>query len=165
MQSAADILRRETESYAKLLTIEMGKLFSEAKAEVELSANIFEYYSQKAEALLAPEKLPVASPVEGEAVLVLEPLGVLLAVEPRNFPYYQIARIIAPQLSAGNTILLKHAANVPQCAAAFEKLMRDPACLAVLSGTSMPRAHRSSAFSMIRASRVLRSRVQRTLER
>src|SRR5215469_722580 len=78
MQSAADILRREVEPYAKLLTIEMGKLFSEAKAEVELSANIFEYYAQKAEALLAPEKLPVASPVEGEAVLVLEPLGVLL---------------------------------------------------------------------------------------
>ena len=125
MQRAADILRRELEPYAKLLTIEMGKLFSEAKAEVELSANIFEYYAQKAEMLLAPEKLPVANPLEGEAELVLEPLGVLLAVEPWNFPYYQIARIIAPQLSAGNTILLKHASNVPQCAAAFEKLMRD----------------------------------------
>ena len=96
----------------------MGKLFSEAKAEVQLSANIFEYYARKAEVLLAPEKLPVASPLEGEAELVLEPLGVLLAVEPWNFPYYQIARIIAPQLSAGNTILLKHASNVPQCAAA-----------------------------------------------
>jgi succinate-semialdehyde dehydrogenase/glutarate-semialdehyde dehydrogenase len=124
MQNAADILRREVEPYAKLLTIEMGKLFSEAKAEVELSANIFEYYAQKAEALLAPEKLQVANPIEGEAVLVLEPLGVLLAVEPWNFPYYQVARIIAPQLSAGNTILLKHAGNVPQCAAAFEELMR-----------------------------------------
>jgi succinate-semialdehyde dehydrogenase/glutarate-semialdehyde dehydrogenase len=125
MQRAADILRAETEAYAKLLTLEMGKLFTEAKAEVELSANIFEYYAQKAEALLAPEKLPVADPAEGEAMIVHDPLGVLLAIEPWNFPYYQIARIIAPQLSAGNTMLLKHASNVPQCAAAFEKLMYD----------------------------------------
>ncbi|MEJ1976594.1 MAG: NAD-dependent succinate-semialdehyde dehydrogenase [Acetobacteraceae bacterium] len=124
MQGAADILRKNIDAYAKLLTLEMGKLFSEAKAEVELSANIFEYYAQKAETLLAPEKLPVADPAEGEAILVHEPLGVLLAIEPWNFPYYQIARIIAPQLSAGNTMLLKHASNVPQSAAAFEALMR-----------------------------------------
>ncbi len=103
----------------------MGKLLTEAKAEVELSAAIFEYYAKNAEALLAPEKLPVANPAEGEATLVCDPLGVLLAIEPWNFPYYQIARIIAPQLSAGNTMLLKHAANVPQCAAAFEKLMSE----------------------------------------
>ncbi|GGF64706.1 succinate-semialdehyde dehydrogenase [Azorhizobium oxalatiphilum] len=123
MQKAADLLRRNEESCARLLTLEMGKLLGEAKAEVELSARIFEYYAQKAEALLAPEKLPVADPAEGEAVLVCEPLGVLLAIEPWNFPYYQIARIIAPQLSAGNTMLLKHASNVPQSAALFEALM------------------------------------------
>jgi succinate-semialdehyde dehydrogenase/glutarate-semialdehyde dehydrogenase len=125
MQKAADILRRDSEAYARLLTLEMGKLIAEAKAEVELSARILEYYAEKAEALLAPEKLPVADPAEGDAVLVHEPLGVLLAIEPWNFPYYQIARIIAPQLSAGNTMLLKHASNVPQSAAAFEKLMRE----------------------------------------
>lgn len=123
MQAAADILRRDIDRYAPVLTMEMGKLLSEAKAEVELSAAIFEYYARHAEALLAPEKLPVTDPAEGEAVLVREPLGVLLAIEPWNFPYYQIARIIAPQLSAGNTMLLKHAANVPQSAAAFEALM------------------------------------------
>ena len=125
MQAAADILRRDVEIYAPLLTLEMGKLISEARAEVELSAAIFEYYAKNAERLLAPEKLPVADPAEGEAMLVCEPLGVLLAVEPWNFPYYQIARIIAPQLSAGNAMLLKHASNVPQCAAIFEKLMRE----------------------------------------
>jgi len=125
MHSAAQILRKDMESYARLLTLEMGKLLAEARAEVQLSADIFEYYAQNAERLLAPEKLPVADPAEGEALIVHDPLGVLLAIEPWNFPYYQIARIIAPQLSAGNTMLLKHASNVPQSAAAFENLMRE----------------------------------------
>lgn len=125
MQATADILRRDSDSFAALLTLEMGKLIGEAKAEVELSAAIFEYYAKNAERLLAPEPLPVADPAEGEAILVCDPLGVLLCIEPWNFPYYQIARIIAPQLSAGNTMLLKHAANVPQCAARFEGLMRE----------------------------------------
>ncbi len=125
MHAAAEILRRDTEEYARRLTLEMGKLLTEARLEVALSADIFDYYAKHAEALLAPEKLPVANPNEGEAVVVCEPLGVLLAIEPWNFPYYQIARIIAPQLSAGNTMLLKHASNVPQSAAAFETLMRE----------------------------------------
>ncbi len=123
MQNAADLLRKDPDAYAKLLTLEMGKVISEAAAEVELSAAIFEYYAKNAEALLKAETLPVADPAEGDAVLVHEPLGVLLAVEPWNFPYYQVARIIAPQLSAGNTLLLKHAGIVPQSAAACEKLM------------------------------------------
>lgn len=125
LQNAANLLRRDGDAYAKLLTLEMGKLLSEAKAEVELSARIFEYYVRHAEALLQPETLPVLDPAEGKAVLVCEPLGVLLAIEPWNFPYYQIARILAPQLSAGNTLILKHASNVPQSAAAFEKLMAE----------------------------------------
>jgi succinate-semialdehyde dehydrogenase/glutarate-semialdehyde dehydrogenase len=125
MQKAADLLRADIDAFASLLTLEMGKLTSEAKAEVELSAAIFEYYANNAEQLLAPEKLPVAELAEGDAVIVHEPLGVLLAVEPWNFPYYQVARIIAPQLSAGNTVLLKHAGIVPQSAAACEKLMLD----------------------------------------
>lgn len=125
MRNAAIILRRDIDRYARILTLEMGKLLAEAKAEVELSAAIFDYYADNAERLLASEPLPVADPAEGDAMLVHEPLGVLLAIEPWNFPYYQIARIIAPQLSAGNTMLLKHAANVPQSAAAFETLMRE----------------------------------------
>lgn len=125
LQRAADLLRADAEGYAKILTMEMGKVIGEALAEVELSARIFEYYVQNAEGLLAPERLPVRDAAEGRVMLVHEPLGVLLAIEPWNFPYYQIARIIAPQLSAGNTILLKHASNVPQSAAAFEKLLLD----------------------------------------
>lgn len=123
MQKAADLLRKDSDAYAKLMTLEMGKLTSEALAEVELSAAIFDYYAKNAESLLKPEKLAVADAAEGEAVLVHEPLGVLLAVEPWNFPYYQVARIIAPQLSAGNTMLLKHAGIVPQSSAALERLM------------------------------------------
>jgi succinate-semialdehyde dehydrogenase/glutarate-semialdehyde dehydrogenase len=125
LQKAADILRRDSDRYARLLTLEMGKLTAEAKAEVELSAKILEYYVRNAETLLQPEKLPVLDAAEGEAVLLHEPLGVLLAIEPWNFPYYQVARILAPQLSAGNTLLLKHASNVPQSAAAFEALLRE----------------------------------------
>ncbi|ACR32370.1 NAD-dependent succinate-semialdehyde dehydrogenase [Burkholderia glumae] len=125
LRKAAELLRRDRDAYARLLTLEMGKLYGEAKAEVELSARIFDYYAEHAAALLAPRRLAVADPAEGRAEIVYEPLGVLLAIEPWNFPYYQIARIIAPQLSAGNTMLLKHASNVPQCAAAFEQLMRE----------------------------------------
>ena len=125
LQKAADLLRANADDYARLLTLEMGKLFSEARAEVELSAQIFEYYVRNAEKLLQPESLPVLDPAEGKAVLLHEPLGVLLAIEPWNFPYYQIARILAPQLAAGNTLILKHASNVPQCAQAFVKLMKE----------------------------------------
>lgn len=125
LTQAATLLRQEKEDLARLLTLEMGKLLTEARAEVELSAQIFEYYVDNAETLLQENILPVANPKEATAKVVHEPLGVLLAIEPWNFPYYQIARIIAPQLSAGNTVLLKHASNVPQSAARFEKLMRD----------------------------------------
>lgn len=125
LQKAADLMRKNSDEYAKLITLEMGKIFAEAKGEVELSAQILEYYVKNAEAQLQPRKLPVMDPEEGDAELVYEPLGVLLAIEPWNFPFYQVARILAPQLSAGNTLILKHASNLPQCAMAFEKLMHD----------------------------------------
>ncbi|CAG9255886.1 Succinate-semialdehyde dehydrogenase (NADP(+)) [Paraburkholderia unamae] len=123
LQNAADLLRLRHAEYARLLTLEMGKLLSEAQAEVELSASIFEYYVKHAEKQLAPEALKSEDSAVTSAWLVHEPLGIILAIEPWNFPYYQIARIIAPQLAAGNVVVLKHASNVPQCADAFEKLM------------------------------------------
>lgn len=125
MNAAAAILRRDVDKYALLGTLEMGKLFEESKKEVILSAEIFEYYAKYAEELLKPEVLPVADPAEGKAVLVHEPLGIVLAIEPWNFPFYQVVRIIAPQLSAGNAVLLKHASNLPQCAAACQSLMEE----------------------------------------
>ncbi|GBR16809.1 NAD-dependent succinate-semialdehyde dehydrogenase [Gluconobacter frateurii] len=123
MAAAAAILRRDIDKYARLGTLEMGKIFEESKKEVILSAEIFEYYAKYAEELLKPEVLPVADPAEGKAILVHEPLGIVLAIEPWNFPFYQVVRIIAPQLSAGNAVLLKHASNLPQCAAICEDLM------------------------------------------
>lgn len=125
LQKAADILRKDKRRFAEIITLEMGKIVAEAEAEVELSAAIFEYYVKHSEKLLADEPLPVADPAEGQAVLIHQPLGVILAIEPWNFPFYQIARILAPQLAAGNTLLLKHASNVPQCAEAFQQLMLD----------------------------------------
>lgn len=123
LNKAASILRRDSHAYAKLVTLEMGKLLRESEAEVELSAKILEYYAENAEALLKPRKLETSAQGCKEAYIVHEPLGVLLTIQPWNFPYYQIARVLAPQLSAGNALILKHTSNTPQCAAAFEKLM------------------------------------------
>ncbi|MDQ0203353.1 NAD-dependent succinate-semialdehyde dehydrogenase [Pectinatus haikarae] len=119
---AAEILRKRHTEYAKILTLEMGKLIAEAEAEVELSAKILEYYAKNGAAQLQPRSIPVEGLPADAAKLVYQPLGVLYIVEPWNFPYYQIVRISAPQLMAGNTLLLKHASNVPQAAATFEKL-------------------------------------------
>lgn len=125
LQKTADLLRKDHTAYAKILTLEMGKLLTEAEGEVELSAQILEYYANNAEKLLAPEKLPSKHPSYTDCWVEHVPQGILLAIEPWNFPYYQVVRIAAPQLAAGNVIVLKHASNVPQCAAVFEKLFRE----------------------------------------
>lgn len=122
VKKAVSILREKLDEFAKPITAEMGKLFRESQGEVELSADILDYYADNAERFLAPEKLEVA---EGEAFLENEPLGVLFCIEPWNFPYYQLARVVGPNLMAGNTLVVKHAPNVPQCALAFEKLFLD----------------------------------------
>lgn len=118
----ADLMRSQCDDLAKLVTQEMGKLFTESQGEVRLSADILEYYARNAESFLAPEHL---QPKTGEADVFNEPFGVLLGVQPWNFPYYQLSRFAAPNIMAGNTVLVKHAGSVPQCALAFEKLWRD----------------------------------------
>lgn len=122
LAKAAKLLRADKRRYAELLTLEMGKVIAEAEAEVDLSADILEYYAERGGALLETEKVPVEYAAEGEVEIVNQPLGVLLTIEPWNFPYYQVVRVAAPQLVAGNTILLKHASNVPQSAAVFDDL-------------------------------------------
>jgi succinate-semialdehyde dehydrogenase/glutarate-semialdehyde dehydrogenase len=116
---AAGIMRERADDFARLVTLEMGKLLAESVGEVTLSADILEYYAAHAERFLAPEPL---DPDSGEAVIESSPLGVLFGVQPWNFPYYQLARFAAPNLMAGNVVMVKHSGTVPQCAIAFEQL-------------------------------------------
>jgi len=119
---AAKLLHEQADAFAHTMTLEMGKRISEAKGEVEFSSRILAYYAKNAERFLAPVRL---NPIVGEAHMESSPLGVIFGVEPWNFPYYQLARIAGPHLMAGNTLVVKHAGIVPQCALAFEKLLLD----------------------------------------
>jgi succinate-semialdehyde dehydrogenase/glutarate-semialdehyde dehydrogenase len=119
---AAAIMRERVDEFARPVTLEMGKLIAQARGEVLLSADIIDYYAQNAERFLAPHQL---TPGSGEAVVESSPIGVLFGVQPWNFPYYQLARFAAPNLMAGNVVMVKHAGCVPQCAIAFENLWRE----------------------------------------
>jgi len=121
VRAAAAALRANAAEYAQYVTAEMGKLIGTSEAEVALSAAILDYYADHAEAFLAPQELP-ESP---GAVIETEPIGVILGIEPWNFPYYQLARVAGPQLMAGNVLIIKHAENVPQCALAFARLFAE----------------------------------------
>lgn len=122
LHKVAKLMRNKKSELAKTITLEMGKLLSEAEGEIDLSADIIDYYADNAEGFLADK---VLDPEYGEAIIRNSPIGVLLGVMPWNFPYYQVARFAAPNIMVGNTILLKHASIVPQCAAAIEKLFEE----------------------------------------
>jgi len=119
---ASAIMRARIDEFARPVTLEMGKLIDQARGEVVLSADIIDYYAKNAERFLATEHL---RPSSGEAEVESSPFGVLFGVQPWNFPYYQLARFAAPNLMAGNVVMVKHAGCVPQCAIAFEKLWLD----------------------------------------
>jgi len=119
---ASVLLREQAEEFAHTMTLEMGKRIGEARGEVAFSADILAYYAKNAERFLAPV---ILDPAIGEAHMESSPIGVIFGVEPWNFPYYQLARVAGPHLMAGNTLLVKHAGCVPQCAIAFEKLWID----------------------------------------
>lgn len=118
---AAALLREKVDELAGYVTLEMGKLIDQSRYEVELSADILEYYARHAEQFLKDQTVPETP----NAVLAAEPIGVLVAVEPWNFPYYQLARVAGPQLVTGNVVMVKHARNVPQCAAAFARVLSE----------------------------------------
>lgn len=119
---AASLMLERKERLARLAAIEMGKRISEGRDEVEMSAAILHYFADHAEAFLAPQ---VIDTTIGDARLEFSPLGVLIGVQPWNFPYYQLARFAAPNLMAGNVLLVKHSSGVPQCALAFQQLFTD----------------------------------------
>jgi len=122
MRRLAEVLRARRDELAALITLEMGKLIGEARAEVEKCALGCDYFAEHAPLFLADE--PVASDA-GKSYVAYQPLGTVLAVMPWNFPLWQVFRFVAPALMAGNSGLLKHASNVPQCALAIESLIRE----------------------------------------
>jgi succinate-semialdehyde dehydrogenase/glutarate-semialdehyde dehydrogenase len=122
VHKVASILRERKAELSKLITLEMGKLIKQSEYEIEYAASIFDYYGKNAKEFLADEILKVDS---GEAFIRKSPVGVLLGVEPWNFPFYQVARFAAPNIMIGNTILLKHASNVPQCAEAIDNIFKE----------------------------------------
>ena len=119
LYTVAGLLRAKRKDLAKMITLEMGKLFAHAEGEIKLSAEIFDYYAKNAEGFLVDKTL---NPVHGKAFIRYSPIGVLLGIQPWNFPFYQVARFAAPNLMIGNTVLIKHASNVPQCAIAIEEI-------------------------------------------
>jgi succinate-semialdehyde dehydrogenase / glutarate-semialdehyde dehydrogenase len=122
MHKAAQLLVERKQQLARLATLEMGKCIAESRGEVDLSSAILEYFAKNAEGFLAPKPL---NSVMGDAHLEYTPIGVLLSIQPWNYPYYQLARFVGPHLMSGNVMLLKHAPGVPQCAVAFEQVLRD----------------------------------------
>jgi acyl-CoA reductase-like NAD-dependent aldehyde dehydrogenase len=116
----ASLYRQHAGELARLTTLEMGKPVTQALGEVELAASIYDYYATKGPVLLADEELEIAG--AGRALVRTGPIGPLLGVMPWNFPYYQVARFVAPNLLLGNTILLKHAPNCPQQSLRMQQL-------------------------------------------
>lgn len=120
MSQAAGVLRENAREYAALMATEMGKPIRDGLAEVEKSAWACEYYANQAEAFLAREMVETAA---SKSFVTFQPLGVVFAIMPWNFPFWQVFRFIAPSLMAGNAGVLKHAANVPGCGLAIHDIM------------------------------------------
>jgi succinate-semialdehyde dehydrogenase/glutarate-semialdehyde dehydrogenase len=123
LADVADVLRERKAEYAELMTREMGKPISQAKAEIEKCAWGCEHYAEYASTYLADDHHP--SPAGSTVKTAYDPLGTVLAVMPWNFPFWQVFRFAAPYLTAGNVGVLKHASNVPGCALAIEEIFRE----------------------------------------
>jgi succinate-semialdehyde dehydrogenase/glutarate-semialdehyde dehydrogenase len=121
LKVSAILTQRKTE-LAKLITLEMGKLISQSEGEIDMCASVYEYFATHGPEFLKDKPMPVK---DGEAFLRYTPTGIILAVEPWNYPFNQVARLAAPNIIAGNVVVLKHASNVPQCAAMIETIFRD----------------------------------------
>ncbi|WP_431223181.1 NAD-dependent succinate-semialdehyde dehydrogenase [Serratia sp. L9] len=122
LHKLADLMESRVDELAKIASVEMGKLIDQSRGEVKLCAQIARYYANNAQKFLAPVRYESGL---GEAWVEHHPIGVLMAVEPWNFPFYQLMRVLAPNLAAGNPVLVKHASIVPHCAEAFEKLVHE----------------------------------------
>ncbi len=119
LEAAAELLLREKEKFARIITLEMGKLFRDSVAEIEKCARACRFYADNGERFLEDE---VTQTDAAQSYVQYQPLGPILAIMPWNFPFWQVFRFAAPALMAGNVGLLKHASNVPQCALAIEQI-------------------------------------------
>jgi succinate-semialdehyde dehydrogenase/glutarate-semialdehyde dehydrogenase len=124
VKRVAELHNERKDELAAIIVREMGKPLADAVGEVEFSAAIYEYYADNAEKLLADEPIELLDG-EGSAVVRRSPYGVLLGIMPWNFPYYQVARFAGPNLCIGNTIILKHAPQCPESAAAIQQIFDD----------------------------------------
>jgi succinate-semialdehyde dehydrogenase/glutarate-semialdehyde dehydrogenase len=122
LERLADLIDARAEELARICVREMGKLISDARDEVWIIAEIARFYAREAAGFLAPIRIESAL---GEAWIQHHPLGVMMVVEPWNFPYYQLMRVFAPNLAAGNPVVSKHAGIVPHCATVFEALVNE----------------------------------------
>jgi succinate-semialdehyde dehydrogenase/glutarate-semialdehyde dehydrogenase len=122
LRRAASLLRDRAQEYAALMAREMGKPVRDGAAEARKCASVCDYYAEHAEGFLRPEEVATDA---SRSFVTFQPLGIVLAVMPWNFPFWQVFRFAAPALMAGNAALLKHASNVPGCALAIEALLRD----------------------------------------
>jgi succinate-semialdehyde dehydrogenase/glutarate-semialdehyde dehydrogenase len=125
MKRAAQLARERRDELAAINTIETGKLVTIAAWEMNLCADIMDYYADNAKELLKPHYIKTSDQMAGDAVGIYQPLGIIYMVEPWNVPFFQMTRPSAAQLMAGNVVVLKHASNCPQCALAMEKLYKD----------------------------------------
>lgn len=119
LMAAAAVLRARREELARMMSLEMGKLIKEARGEIEKCAWVCEHYAEQGARYLADEYIATDA---GKSLIAYQALGTVLAIMPWNFPFWQVFRFAAPALAAGNTALLKHASNVPQCAQAIESV-------------------------------------------
>ena len=121
MKKAAQILRERKEEYARLMTDEMGKPIAQGRSEADKCAWVCDFYAENAEKFLSPEIIPTDA---SKSFVAFQPIGIVLAIMPWNFPFWQVFRFAAPALMAGNAGLLKHASNVSGCALAIEESFR-----------------------------------------
>ncbi len=122
LRNTASILKKNIEEYSKIITMEMGKSIRESRAEIEKCAWVCEYYAENGHKFLSPKEIKTDA---SKSYVTFQPLGVILAVMPWNFPFWQVLRFTTPTLMAGNVGILKHSSNVSRCALAIEQIIHD----------------------------------------
>lgn len=122
LHKVSELMLERKHELAKIITLEMGKLIAQSEAEIEMCASVYAYYAKNSEEFLKDKEVKDDG---GKAFIRYTPKGIILGVEPWNYPFNQVGRFTAPNLMAGNTVVVKHASNVPQCAQMIEDLFHE----------------------------------------